>query len=308
LEHTYTLELSFNPEIKTDFNLENEFTFDSESLCHKENSINQFDSLFNSFTMLTSEQQQQQQQQQLQTTTTANKSPEILFSRGLSVLLDPFPSSLDTVKVDLTPPANTTNLDSNLNSEKTYDLSDYLYQNNQKTATTLTQLEPVRPATPPMIDTHKIAHNLIAMNECSMDSSSSTSSKEQTSRPNKRGRKPASSVQGGAGTRSKFGKYVDDNTTKTLVYFGNKRVEIGTDEYDKRRKNNNEAVKKCRQKMEQEQKEREAKMTTLMDENRRLNEKVNTMSKEMEVLKGIIISMKPDNTLPEFIQKPMNDL
>jgi molybdopterin converting factor small subunit len=251
--------------------------------------------------MLTSEQQQQQHQ----TTTITTKSPEIQFTRGLSVFLDPFPTSLNESKSDL---PSTTNLDLN-NSEKTYDLTDYI------STTTLTQLEPVRPATPAkeMIVQQQQQNAMAAMNECSMDSSCSSSSKEVTVTttrvPNKRGRKPASTTS--VLQAKKFGKYelvAEDNKTKTLVYFGNKRVEVGTAEYEKRRANNNDAVKKCRQKMEQEQREREAKMQALVDENRRLNEKVNTMSKEMEVLKGIIISMKPDNTLPEFIQRPLNDL
>lgn len=276
--------------------------------------------------MLTSENQPN-------TTTTTTKSPEILFSRGLSVFLDPvFSTSLDTKSdVLVTTTANTTSLDLN-NSEKTCDLTDYLYHNNSQkppVATTLTQLEPVRPNTPhqhqlqEMIEQKPVPHSvMLTVSECSMDSQASsycsslekqdetTTRTTSTPRPNKRGRKPAALHQTGT-HRSKFGKHemvVDNNQTKTLVYFGNKRVEVGTDEYDKRRKNNNDAVKKCRQKMEKEQKEREEKMSKLMEENQRLSEKVNTMSKEMEVLKGIIISMKPDNTLPEYIQKSMNDL
>lgn len=262
-----------------------------------------------------------------------NKSPEINgefnpnLLRGLSTLLEnPFPS-LDA-KPD--PTNQATNLE--LSSEKTYDLQDFLYQQQKTTnSSVFAQLEPVRMA--------ELANNMnqqqqqqnalttsLAVSECSMDSqgsslSSSSSAKRKfasvetdtmtaaKSTPNKRGRKPTANSQSTA--RSKFGKHeliTEDNAKKTLVFFGNKKVEIGTDEYKKRRENNNEAVKKCREKMEREQKEREQKMTDLVEVNRKLSEKMSAMSKEMEVLKSIILSMRPDKKMPENIQHVLNDL
>lgn len=242
------------------------------------------------------------------------------YPRGISILLaEPNYSSLDT-KIDSAPLiiTNPTNLDQN-NSEKTYDLSDLLLQGQQKSTTTLTQLEPVRTTTPS-------ATMIYSLNECSTDSHSSSfssgsslkrklvdsseSNTELLKTPTKRGRKPSSVSD--SSKRNKFTKQevVDpvNNETKTLVYFGNKRVVVDTDEYHTRRKNNNEAVKKCREKAEKEQKEREERMNKLDNENKNLKEKLGSLTKEMEVLKGIIISMRPENKLPENIQHLLNEI
>ena len=241
------------------------------------------------------------------------------LQRGISIILaEPNYSSLDT-KID-PPLIHPTNLDQN-NSEKTYDLSDLLLQGQKSSSTTtLTQLEPVRATTTPS------ATMIYSLNECSTDSHSSSfsngssmkrkliesseSNTELKATPTKRGRKPSSVSD--ISQRNKFTKHevVDpvNNETKTLVYFGNKRVALGTDEYDKRRKNNNEAVKKCREKAEKEQKEREERMNKLDNENKHLKEKLGSLTKEMEVLKGIIISMRPENKLPENIQHLLNEI
>lgn len=91
-----------------------------------------------------------------------------------------------------------------------------------------------------------------------------------------------------------------------LARFGNKFVEKYTDEYEIRRQNNNEAVKKCREKLTQTQATREARMTDLTTENRRLLGTVDTLTKELTVLKGILSRMK--NKLPEHLEKLLRDL
>lgn len=124
----------------------------------------------------------------------------------------------------------------------------------------------------------------------------------------KRGRKPlnAASMSNEPGVKSKYSK--EEHDSKTLVYFGNKKVEKDTDEYKVRRSSNNEAVKRCREKAEREQKEREGKMKTLQDENSKLTDKVSSLSKEVDVLKSIIITMRSDKQLPNDIQKRLNEL
>lgn len=138
-------------------------------------------------------------------------------------------------------------------------------------------------------------------------SSCSTLNKTNEQPPaKKRGRRPVAASEGAGAPKSKYSK--ESTEDKTLVYFGNKKVEIGTDEYRDRRKSNNEAVKKCREKAEKEQQEREIKMKGLVDENNKLSEKVTSLQKELEVLKGIIITMRTDNKLPDSIQKMMNSI
>lgn len=255
------------------------------------------------------------------------KSPEIsdytnLF-RGYSVQIGDAFNCLDQ-KPDLA------SLEcSNTNTaEKTLDLADLLVQQQHQhlpNTTTLAQLNPVQ----------QLTVNTTDMSECSMDSQSSFYSPKKSSQKitletnvsspqrvtqadptfkptTKRGRKPATSTNVmGASNKSKFSKQVlniTEDETKTLVFFGNKKVEIGTPEYETRRRNNNEAVKKCREKSEKEQREREENMKKLSEENSRLTERMNTMAKEMDVLKGIIISMRPDNKLPEYIQTALSDI
>lgn len=268
------------------------------------------------------------------------------FTRGISLVLnEPTQFSLDSKLADSPTnitniaSANLTNLDQN-NSERTYeDLSDLLLQHQHKqqsnqlpASTTLAQLEPVRTTTTPTTShISNAATMILKLNECSMDSqgsshssgvgslkrrleSESTSGPEIKTTPTRRGRKPSSNVAVAEATsstrRNKFTKeeIIENNRKKTLVYFGNKRVEKDTDEYQKRRERNNDAVKKCREKAEKEQKEREEHMKLLDDENKRLRDKVNSMNKEMEVLKGIIISMRPENKLPENVQALLTEI
>ena len=132
-------------------------------------------------------------------------------------------------------------------------------------------------------------------------------------RVTQRGRKP--SGMGGAsvaaaaastrpnGKKTKKQQMLEDaeKNQKPVVCFGNKVVPKETDEYFKRRENNNEAVKKCREKLTQKQREREERMKSLDDENKKLTGTVESLNKELNVLKNIIIQMNPQQKLPDYI-------
>lgn len=141
-----------------------------------------------------------------------------------------------------------------------------------------------------------------------------TSTKVTTDVPRvtQRGRKP--SGMGGAsvasvaptrpnGKKTKKQQMLEDaqKNQKPVVCFGNKVVPKETDEYFKRRENNNEAVKKCREKLTQKQHEREERMKLLDDENKKLTGTVESLNKELNVLKNIIIQMNPQQKLPDYI-------
>lgn len=124
----------------------------------------------------------------------------------------------------------------------------------------------------------------------------------------KRGRRPTSMVDVSnkhSGTRSGSKRELSiEVTEKTTVSFGNKKVKKDTDEYKERRVKNNEAVKKCRMKNLQELSLKEERMKGLEDENKRLSGKVETLLKELSVLKNIIFQMSPTRgKLPEHVEK-----
>jgi hypothetical protein len=124
--------------------------------------------------------------------------------------------------------------------------------------------------------------------------------------PSKRGRKPNS--QTGAHLTQEKARLIkktladSEVADKPLVYFGNKVVPKNTEEYYKRRENNNVAVKKCREKSNQKQSEREHRMKALEDENKRLSDIVDRQLKELSVLKNILIQTNPLKKLPEEIE------
>jgi len=124
----------------------------------------------------------------------------------------------------------------------------------------------------------------------------------------KRGRRPGSTGNNVLSSQTKYSskrlKIIQSaNETGTeMVCFGNKAVVKNTDEYKKRRVNNNEAVKKCRQKTAEEQKEKEARMKKLDEENKRLNSQVENLQKELNVLIGFI-QMDPSKKIPEHIKE-----
>lgn len=126
----------------------------------------------------------------------------------------------------------------------------------------------------------------------------------------KRGRRPTSMLDASnkepinrqPTKRERIIEQAHDNGSK-VVCFGNKVVEKDTEEYKKRRVSNNEAVKKCRQKGMKEQMEKEERMKYLDAENKRLNNKVDVLQKELSVLKNILMQMSPQRKIPEQFEK-----
>ena len=82
-------------------------------------------------------------------------------------------------------------------------------------------------------------------------------------------------------------KTKDESSKSKLARFGNKKVVKYSDEYHHQRLKNNESVKNSRIKAKQRQKETETKMNSLADENRQLNERVDSLMKELQVLKSL---------------------
>ena len=72
-----------------------------------------------------------------------------------------------------------------------------------------------------------------------------------------------------------------------LARFGNKKVVKYSDEYRHQRLKNNESVKNSRLKAKQKQRETEGRMNKLAEENRVLNERVDTLMKELQVLRSL---------------------
>ena len=95
---------------------------------------------------------------------------------------------------------------------------------------------------------------------------------------------------------------------ESLARFGNKYVPKGTAEYDDRRNKNNDAVKKCRAKLQIQQQERETRLKELTEENRKLSNTVDSLNKELSVLKGILTTMKPQYNLPTDIEEKIRKL
>ena len=95
---------------------------------------------------------------------------------------------------------------------------------------------------------------------------------------------------------------------ENLARFGNKLVTKGTAEYDERRNKNNDAVKKCRAKLQIQQQERETRLKELTEENRKLTNTVDSLNKELSVLKGILSTMKPQCSLPSDIEEKIRKL
>lgn len=138
-----------------------------------------------------------------------------------------------------------------------------------------------------------------------------TASTIEIPRVTQRGRKPSGAVSSTPsasttrpnGKKTKKQQMLEDaqKNQKPVVCFGNKVVPKETDEYFKRRENNNEAVKKCREKLTQKQREREERMAVLDEENKKLTNTVDSLNKELNVLKNIIIQMNPTQKLPDYI-------
>lgn len=82
-------------------------------------------------------------------------------------------------------------------------------------------------------------------------------------------------------------KNTEERSKGTLARFGNKKVIKYSDEYHHQRLKNNQSVKNSRIKAKQRQKETETKMNRLADENRQLNERFESLMKELQVLKSL---------------------
>ncbi|ESO83083.1 hypothetical protein LOTGIDRAFT_89584, partial [Lottia gigantea] len=65
----------------------------------------------------------------------------------------------------------------------------------------------------------------------------------------------------------------------------------GTIEYNEKRERNNVAVRKSRAKAKNRQQDNERRMCELQMENERLNERLETITKELVVLKGLFKNM-----------------
>jgi hypothetical protein len=79
-----------------------------------------------------------------------------------------------------------------------------------------------------------------------------------------------------------------------LARFGNKKVVKFSDEYHHQRLKNNESVKNSRMKAKQKQKQTETKMNKLAEENRVLNERVDSLMKELQVLRSLYRELGQD--------------
>jgi outer membrane murein-binding lipoprotein Lpp len=86
----------------------------------------------------------------------------------------------------------------------------------------------------------------------------------------------------------------DDVSKSKLARFGNKKVVKYSDEYHHQRIKNNESVKNSRLKAKQKQKETEGKMNKLAEENRTLNERVDSLMKELQVLRSLYKELGQD--------------
>ncbi|CAF2499881.1 unnamed protein product [Rotaria sp. Silwood2] len=86
----------------------------------------------------------------------------------------------------------------------------------------------------------------------------------------------------------------DEISKCKLARFGNKKVVKYSDEYHHQRLKNNESVKNSRLKAKQKQKETETRMNKLAEENRTLNERVDSLMKELQVLQSLYKELGQD--------------
>jgi predicted nuclease with TOPRIM domain len=86
----------------------------------------------------------------------------------------------------------------------------------------------------------------------------------------------------------------EESSKCKLARFGNKKVIKYSDEYHHQRIKNNESVKNSRLKAKQKQKETEGRMNKLAEENRVLNERVDSLMKELQVLRSLYKELGQD--------------
>jgi hypothetical protein len=120
-----------------------------------------------------------------------------------------------------------------------------------------------------------------------------------------------------AGNNDKEAKIEDDQASCSSYSSSNLKAEPpsksrrrqyakGTEEYKQRREKNNIAVRKSRDKTKRQQAETQQKVKELSDENDRLQKKVDLLSKELSVLKGLfsnIGAVLPDSLKDYFTSK-----
>ena len=77
----------------------------------------------------------------------------------------------------------------------------------------------------------------------------------------------------------------------------------GSEEYKEKRARNNVAVRKSRAKAKEKQKMTESRVKELMDQNDSLTKKVEMLTKELTVLRGLFVNVGA--TLPDDFSKLM---
>ncbi|GFO16301.1 CCAAT enhancer binding protein [Plakobranchus ocellatus] len=84
-----------------------------------------------------------------------------------------------------------------------------------------------------------------------------------------------------------------------------RQVEKGTEEYVEKRARNNVAVRKSRAKAKQKQRETESRVKSLLEQNDQLQKKVDSLTKELNVLKGLFVNIGA--SIPDEFLKMMSD-
>ncbi|XP_076080586.1 uncharacterized protein LOC143051588 isoform X1 [Mytilus galloprovincialis] len=97
-------------------------------------------------------------------------------------------------------------------------------------------------------------------------------------------------------TTSEDGSSMDDNSPK----YKRKKLKKGSDEYVMKRVRNNTAVKKCREKSQQKANETMDQVDKLRKENEALKQKVTNLSKEIGVMKNLLLAHAGSVSQNEF--------
>ena len=80
------------------------------------------------------------------------------------------------------------------------------------------------------------------------------------------------------------------NETNVIMPKTPKQVDKNDPEYLEKRKRNNEAIKKSREKARQKSEETQKKVDSLRKDNKRLEDKINVLGQEMQFLKDIFLA------------------
>lgn len=84
-----------------------------------------------------------------------------------------------------------------------------------------------------------------------------------------------------------------------------RQAEKGTQEYVEKRARNNVAVRKSRAKAKEKQRETEGRVQNLLEQNKKLQKKVDLLTKELTVLKGLFINI--GSSIPDEFLKMVGD-